>query len=245
MSPFRWLPACLGGLLLVPVAAQVPPGVSDFSGVYRPAGLAVQPCGYNEWLRRSFETDRFCLGSDEGFLFTDAGLAAWRDYSPIEDPVLRCIESFPRSAMRGRPLRVVLGENVTEIAYWFNRQWHTREVRMNGSPAAADAEHTDFGYSTGHWSGDTLVVETTHTRGGPMFNDHKQSSPEARYTERFWIAPDGRNLLMDIAIDDPPYYSRPFLVNRQEWIAAPDRPLSQTECTPSSIWVEPGSDDEQ
>ena len=235
---------CVGCLLLAPVSGQLPAGAIDFSGVYRPAGLAVQPCGYNEWLRRSFETDRFCLGSDEGFPFTEAGLAAWRGFLPIEDPVLRCIESFPRSAMRGRPLRIVLGEDVTEIAYWFNRQWHTREVHMNGSPAPNDAEHTDFGHSTGRWSGDALIVETTHTKGGPMFNDHKQSSPEARYTERFWIAPDGRNLLMDIAIDDPLYYSRPFLVNRQEWIAATDSPLSQTECTPSSIWVELEDEDD-
>lgn len=243
MSTSRLLLGCLGCLLLVPAPAQLPPGASDFSGTYRPAGLAVQPCGYNEWLRRSFETDRFCLGSDEGFPFTEAGLAAWREYSPIEDPVLRCIESFPRSAMRGRPLRIVLGDDVTEIAYWFNQQWHTREVHMNGSPAPTDAEHTDFGHSTGRWSGDTLIVETSHTKGGPMFNDHKQSSPEARYMERFWVAPDRQNLLMDVAIDDPLYYSKPFLVNRQEWIAAPDRPLSQTECTPSSIWTEREDDE--
>ena len=71
-----------------------------------------------------------------------------------------------------------------------------------------------------------------------MFNDHKPSSPEARITERFWRAPDGRNLLMDVALDDPVNYTKPFLVNRQEWIYAPDAELSQTECTPSSIWSE-------
>ncbi len=238
MTAVNFILGCAGCLIVSVAAAQQSAEAPDFSGLYRPAGLAVQPCGYNEWLRRSFETDKFCLGSDDGFPFTDAGLAAWREYSPIDDPVLRCIESFPRSAMRGRPLRITLGEQLTEIAYWFNNRWHTREVHMNGAPPSADAEHTDFGHSTGHWSGDTLIVETTRTKGGPMFNDHKQSSPEARYTERFWVAPDGSNLLMDIAIDDPLYYTKPFLVNRQEWIAAPDRPLSETECTPSSIWAD-------
>ena len=242
MTVSRYILGCVGCLAVAAAAAQRPADATDFSGIYRPAGLAVQPCGYNEWLRRSFETDKFCLGSDEGFPFSDAGLAAWQEYSPIEDPVLRCIESFPRSAMRGRSLRITLGEEITEIAYWFSNQWQTREVHMNGSPASADLEHTDFGYSTGRWSGDTLIVETTHTKGGPLFNDHKQSSPEARYTERFWVAPDGRNLLMDIAIDDPIYYTTPFLVNRQEWISAPDRPLSGTECTPSSIWAERDDD---
>jgi hypothetical protein len=39
----------------------------DFSGIYRPAGLEVQPCGRNEWMRRSFETDTFCNGDDSAF----------------------------------------------------------------------------------------------------------------------------------------------------------------------------------
>lgn len=209
----------------------------DFSGIYSPAGLAVQPCGRNEWMLRSFETDLWCFGSNEGFPFSDAGLETWRAFSPIDDPVLGCIESFPRSAMRGRVMRITLGRNSAEIAYWFDNQWYVRAVHMNGAAPAADTPHSDFGYSTGKWVGDTLVVETTHTKGGPMFNDHKPSSPEARFTERFWRAPDGRNLLMDLAIDDPINYTKPFLLNRQEWIASPDRELSETECTPSSIWA--------
>jgi len=211
----------------------------DFSGIYRPAGLAVQPCGYNEWLRRSFETDKFCLGSDEGFPFSEQGLANWRNFSPIDDPVLRCRETFPRSAMRGRSMRIMLGEETTEIAYWFNKQWHTRTVHMNGATPSDDLAHTDFGYSIGRWDGSVLVVETTHTNGGPMFNDHKPSSSQSHVTERFWVAPDEQNLLMDVALDDPVNYTKPFLVNRQEWIwTPPGRQLSQTECTPSSIWAE-------
>jgi hypothetical protein len=130
-----------------------------------------------------------------------------------------------------------------EIAYWFNRQWHTRMVYMDGRTAPPTTKHSNFGFSTGRWIGDSLVVETTHTAGGPMFNDHKPSSPDARITERFWRAPDGQNLLMDITLDDPVNYTKPFLVNRQEWIWAPDRELGQTECTPSSIWAAPATRD--
>ena len=46
---------------------------ADFSGLYRPAGLEVQPCGRNEWMRRSFETDTFCGGDDSAFPFTARG----------------------------------------------------------------------------------------------------------------------------------------------------------------------------
>jgi hypothetical protein len=217
-------------------ACSQPVNVADFSGVYRNGGLAVQPCGRNEWMRRSFETDTFCNGSNDGFPFTEEGLARWRAFSPIDDPVLGCIENFPRNAMRGRPMRIVLGERVTEIAYWFNNEWFVRTVQMNGAPAPAGTPHTVTGYSTGRWVGDALIVETTHTQGGPMFNDHKPHSSAARFTERFWRAPDGQNLLMDIALDDPEFYSKPFLLNRQEWIWAADEPLSDVACQPSSIW---------
>jgi len=209
----------------------------DFSGIYRPAGLEVQPCTRNEWMRRSFETDTFCGGDDTAFPFTAAGRERWKSYNVIDDPVLGCVEDFPRNAMRGRPMRVTLGEDVTELAYWFNNEWFVRTVHMNGAPAPADTPFTVTGYSTGRWAGDVLVVETTHTRGGPMFNDHKPNSTAAKFTERFWRAPDAQNLLMDIAIDDPETYTKPFLLNRQEWLAAePDYQLSEDKCEPSSIW---------
>ena len=90
----------------------------DFSGLYRPAGLEVQPCGRNEWMRRSFDTDTFCNGDDSAFPFTAEGRERWKSYNVIDDPVLGCVEDFPRNAMRGRPMRITLGEDVTEIAYW-------------------------------------------------------------------------------------------------------------------------------
>lgn len=226
---------CIGVLAAHAAHAQ-PQGVDDFSGLYRPAGLEVNPCGRNEWMRRSFETDTFCDGSTDGFPFTPAGLERWKSFNPIDDPVLGCIEDFPRNAMRGRPMKVTLGERTTEIAYWFDNQWFVRTVHMDGAAAPPDTPHTVTGYSTGRWVGDVLVVETTHTRGGPMFNDHKPSSPNARFTERFWRAPDGRNLLMDIYLDDPELYSKPFVLNRQEWIWSPDAELGTEECEPSSIW---------
>lgn len=188
-------------------------------------------------MRRSFETDTFCNGDDSGFPFTPEGVARWKAYNVIDDPVLGCIEDFPRNAMRGRPMKITLREDLTEIAYWFNNEWFVRTVHTDGEPPPPDTSHSVTGYSTGRWSGDTLIVQTTHTRGGPMFNDHKLNSPNARFTERFWRAPDGQNLIMELALDDPEYYTKPFVLNRQEWLAAPaDYALSEDKCEPSSIW---------
>ena len=51
----------------------------------------------------------------------------------------------------------------------------------------------------------------------------------------FNIIPNSRSYFP--AIDDPEIYTKPFLLNRQEWLAAPpDYELSQDRCEPSSIW---------
>ena len=123
----------------------------DFSGIYRPAGLEVQPCGRNEWMRRSFETDTFCNGDDSAFPVTAAGHERWKSYNVIDDPVLGCVEDFPRNAMRGRPMRIAVGEDVTEISYWFNNEWFVRTVHMDGAPPPADTPNSVTGYSTGRW----------------------------------------------------------------------------------------------
>ena len=70
-----------------------------------------------------------------------------------------------------------------------------------------------------------------------MYNDHKPNSTAAKFTERFYVAPGGQNLLMDMAIEDPDTYTKPFLLNRQEWLATgADYRLSEDKCEPSSIW---------
>ena len=68
----RTILLCAGLLVLGTACSQRETVVAhpDLSGIYRPAGLEVQPCGRNEWMRRSFDTDTFCNGDDSAFPFT-------------------------------------------------------------------------------------------------------------------------------------------------------------------------------
>jgi hypothetical protein len=75
-----------------------------------------------------------------------------------------------------------------------------------------DAEPWWYGYSVGHWEGDTLVVETTgftdnqwlDVRGSPL-------SDAARVTERI-RRPNYGSLETEITVDDPKAYTRPWKV---------------------------------
>ena len=87
-----------------------------------------------------------------------------------------------------------------------------RELFLDGRRPDKDADPWWNGYSTGRWEGDTLVVETTgfvddgwlDVRGSPL-------TSAGKVTERFRRLNFGY-LEIDVTIDDPKVYTRPFTV---------------------------------
>jgi hypothetical protein len=88
-----------------------------------------------------------------------------------------------------------------------------RQIFMDGRPLPDnDPQPWYYGYSVGHWEGDTLVVETTGFRddvwldvnGSPLTN-------KGRITERFTRVSYGK-MVIDVTIEDPTAYSAPFTV---------------------------------
>ncbi len=92
-----------------------------------------------------------------------------------------------------------------------------------------DAEPWWYGYSIGKWEGDTLLVETTgfiddiwlDVRGSPMTN-------AAKVTERF-RRPNYGNLEIEITVDDPKAYTKPWTVKVNQRIM-PDTELIEFIC---------------
>jgi hypothetical protein len=87
-----------------------------------------------------------------------------------------------------------------------------RQIFIDGRPFPEDPNPGWNGYSVGHWEGDTLVVETRGFRddlwidswGSPM-------SDVATMTERI-SRPTFGLLEIELTIDDPKNYTRPFTV---------------------------------
>jgi hypothetical protein len=87
-----------------------------------------------------------------------------------------------------------------------------RQIFIDGRPLPADPDPTFNGYSSGRWEGDVLVVRTNGLRGG-MWLDRNGSpiSDGAQMTERYRRVNYGR-LEIDLTIDDPKTYTRPWTV---------------------------------
>ncbi len=110
-----------------------------------------------------------------------------------------------------QPRKIIQGPKLIVILY--EAQGGVRQIFMDGRPLPGpDAEPWWYGYSIGHWDGDTLVVETNGFRddvwldveGSPLTNTGKM-------TERFRRVNYG-NLEIEVTVEDPKAYTKPWTV---------------------------------
>ncbi|HEV3334396.1 MAG TPA: hypothetical protein VG096_25590 [Bryobacteraceae bacterium] len=94
-----------------------------------------------------------------------------------------------------------------------------RQIFIDGRPQPDDPNPSWNGYSTGHWDGDTLVVETSGFRDGQWLD--RFGSPltdKAKMTERFRRVNYG-TLEIEFTVDDPKAYTKPWTVRLNQSIA--------------------------
>lgn len=85
-----------------------------------------------------------------------------------------------------------------------------RQIFLDGRTLPADPEPWWFGYSIGHWDGDTLVAETTGFREPGWIDE--QGTPitsTGKIIERFHRLNYG-TLEIEITVDDPKTFTRPW-----------------------------------
>ncbi|MGA2882074.1 MAG: hypothetical protein ABSG13_24235 [Bryobacteraceae bacterium] len=134
-----------------------------------------------------------------------------------DDPASRCqpagavrLFTFPqyRKMVQAPGLLVMLSER--DVTF--------RQIFTDGRPLPKDPQPSFAGYSSGHWDGDTLVVETSGFRNG-MWLDRNGSplTDAAKMTERFRRANYG-NLEIEITMDDPKAYTAPWTVTLHQLI---------------------------
>ncbi|MBZ5632612.1 MAG: hypothetical protein LAO55_05720 [Acidobacteriia bacterium] len=115
----------------------------------------------------------------------------------------------PRKMVQTRDLLVILYEGNAGI----------RQIFMDGRPLPLnDAEPWWYGYSTGEWDGDTLVVETAGFRDDVWLDINGSPLTSAgKMIERF-RRPTFGNLEIEITVDDLKAYTKPWTVTVKQTI---------------------------
>ncbi len=133
------------------------------------------------------------------------------------DPYLHCIApGGPRMQTLPFMKKFVQTPGLMVILNEYNANY--RQIFLDGRPLPEDPQPSWNGYSTGHWEGDTLVVESNgfredlwlDTAGNPLTNT-------GRVTERF-RRPTYGTMNIEVTINDPKAYMRPWTAKIEQVI---------------------------
>ena len=144
-------------------------------------------------------------------------------------PLERCIPHGVPDGMlvRNFPYKIVQTSDVVLLLYEeFN---HFRQIFTDGRGFPPETTETWFGYSIGHWEGDTLVAETIGFNDGSWLDNNGHPHTNAlRVTERFHRRDFG-HLDVQVTFDDPKAYTKPWSVNLS-FEMYPDMELIESIC---------------
>jgi hypothetical protein len=153
-----------------------------------------------------------------------------------DNPDAWCLPmGFLQFHLHPQPRKVIQTPDLLTIIYEAN--YGLRLIYLDGRelPPQGEPQPWWYGYSVGRWDGDELVVTTNNLRGAPMNAEEEsplstirdgwldvQGSPytdQAVFTERF-RRPDFGTLEIDVTVDDPKAYTRPFTLRvNQRYLA--------------------------
>jgi hypothetical protein len=187
-------------LKLIPKSKTCPPRTASFSrqsfnmGIDMPGGLPYQP-----WLAK----------------LVDERTAN----QAIDDPHIRCLpDVFVRAYGLPHYLKFVQTPDVLVMLNEYNGIY--RQVFTDGRALPESPNPSWQGYSTAAWSGDTLVIDTIGFRDDTWIDwDGSVITEAGKLTERI-RRPDFGHLEIEVTVDDPKAYTRPWTVTLQQQFAS-------------------------
>ena len=192
-------------------------GKPDFSGIWFANVPATDYCKEADCIqeeRMAREQINLGINLEGGLPYTEWSkqqMATRRANGGREDPHTYCMPpNFPRAWTLPQYIKIVQTPSLMVLLHEFNGAY--REVFIDGRPLLDDPNPTWNGYSTAHWEGDTLVLETNGIRDD-MWLDI-QGSPvteSALVTERLKRINFGI-MQVEIEVNDPKAYTRPWSV---------------------------------
>ena len=224
-----------GRVTLTAPAPRTPDGKPDLSGVWNYAGVlgfrgGPPPPPPGTPPQATFWNIE--AGIKEGLPFTPYGAELRKQRmagNSKDNPDAACLPmGYMQSHTHSQPRKLIQQPNLIVIMYEANAG--TRQIFLDGRPAPpADAQPWWWGYSRGRWDGDTLVVESTHFRdGGWLDVNGAPLTSEGKITERY-RRPTVGTLEIDVTIDDPKAYTRPWTVRVNQRLL-PDTDLFEFVC---------------
>ncbi len=121
-------------------------------------------------------------------------------------------------------------QSTDEIVILYEGNAGVRQIFTDGRPLPSnDPQPWWFGYSTGRWDGDTLVVRTSGFRDGGWLDVNGSPLTDAATMIEKFRRIDYGTLELELTVDDPKAYTRPWTVKFNQRLM-PDDELIEFIC---------------
>ena len=145
-----------------------------------------------------------------------------------DDPVGHCnLPGVPQMDAIPYPQKIVNAQGMVLILYEAFATF--RQIFTDGRPLPKDPNPTWMGYSVGRWDGETLVVETTGFNDKSWIDTGGRPHSEALHVTERYRRRDFGHLEVQITIDDPKAYTKPWTVTEVLHLL-PDTELLEYVC---------------
>jgi hypothetical protein len=128
----------------------------------------------------------------------------------LENPESRCL---PRGVPKADAFdihKIVQMPGLVVILYEYQTTF--RQIFLDGRELPKDPNPTWMGYSVGHWEGDTLVSESNGFNGKAWLSGQGNPITDALHVTERMHRRDFGHMDIQITIDDPKAYTKPWTV---------------------------------
>ncbi len=148
------------------------------------------------------------------------------------DPSLHCQpEAIPKSLILPNPFEII---QIPGRMFMLFEQFHLwRTVWADGRPLPKDPDPSYLGYAVGKWEGDTFVVETIGMNDKPWIDSYGNPRSEQMHLTERYRRLDHDTLEMQIIMDDPTAYTKPWVNPPQRFKLEPGWEIAEFFCTVS------------
>ena len=207
-------------------APRTPDGKPDLSGIWmidRPPGA---PSGTGLTGLEYYVPPAFV------FPFRPAAEALYKhrrfDLLGSGRPSDHCLpHSVPDAMLPASPFKIVQSPGLTIVL--FEAFTHYRQIFTDGRQLPTDPNPAWFGYSIGMWDGNTFVVDSRGFNDKTWLDDSGHPHTDALHTIERFGRRDFGHLDMEVTIDDPKAYTKPWSVTIH-FALVPDTELIENIC---------------
>lgn len=227
-------------------APRTPDGKPDLSGIWMRSNRTEAPGSQPPGRPPLATFGNVGAGFNEGLPFQPwAAELQKKRANGLDNPDALCLPQGPlQYHLDPQPREVVQLPRKILIIYESNYGLRTIYTDGRRLPPQGEPQPYWHGYSVGRWDGDTLEVESNNFRGalnglpadGWLDGRGSPFTDALRLTERFRRVNFG-TLEIDVTIDDPKAYTRPFTIRVEQEVVADGSEIIEFICHENQMFL--------